>query len=73
MTHHEGHHEEHGHHHRPGTHPGGYQHHMGECPYCKSGGFKTKEEEIDALESYKKDIGEQMAYVDRRLEELRKG
>jgi hypothetical protein len=46
---------------------------MGECPYCKGGGFKTKEEEIEALESYKKDISEQMAYVDRRLEELRKG
>jgi len=45
---------------------------MGECPYCKSGGFRTKEEEIKALESYKNDINEQMAYVERRLEELRK-
>ena len=70
MTHHEGHHEGHGHHY---GHPGGYRHHMGECPDCKSGGFKTKEEEIEALDGYKKDIGEQMTYVDRRLEELRNG
>lgn len=68
MSHHEGHHGGHA----PGTHPVGYRHHAGECPYCKSGGFKTKEEEIDALEKYRKDIGEEIAYIDRRLEELRK-
>ncbi len=72
MTHHEGHHGGHEHHHGEGTHPAGYHHHMGECPYCKSGGFKTKDDEINALESYKRDISEQMAYVERRLEELRK-
>jgi len=46
---------------------------MGECPYCRSGGFKTREEEIEALERYKRDIGEEIAFIDRRLEELRKG
>ena len=69
-THHEGRHE---HRHEAGSHPKGYRHHMGECPYCRSGGFKTREEEIEALESYKRDIGEEIAFIDRRLEELRKG
>jgi hypothetical protein len=66
MTHHEGHHG-----HAP--HPGGFEHHRGECPYCKHGEFKSKQDEISALENFKKDIGEQLKNVDRRIEELRKG
>lgn len=69
MTHHEGHH---GHRHEHGPHPGGFEHHMGECPYCKHGEFKSKEDEISALEQFKKDISDQMAYIDRRLDELKK-
>lgn len=70
MTHHEGQHE---HHHEPGSHPGGFEHHAAECPYCKHGGFRSKEEEIDALKKYREDIDRQKAYIDRRIEDLRKG
>jgi hypothetical protein len=50
--HHEGHH---GHCHEPGSHPGGFMHHAGECPYCKHGKFGSAEEEIDALKKFRED------------------
>lgn len=67
MTHHEGHHE-----HKPGSHPGGFEHHAAECPYCKHGGFSNKDAEIDALQKYREDINRQLSYVERRIEELKK-
>jgi hypothetical protein len=69
MTHHEGSHE---HQHEPGSHPGGFEHHAGECPYCKHGEFRNKDEEIDALKKYREDINGQLSYIDRRIEELKK-
>ena len=70
MTHHEGQHG-HGHEHEY-PHPSGFKHH-GECPYCKSGGAMSKEEERSSLERFKKDIQSQLEHVEKRLDELRKG
>jgi len=70
MTHHEG-HPEHSRGH--GTHPVGYEHHASECPYCKHGDFRNREEEADALQKYREDVNKQLSYIDRRLEELKKG
>jgi hypothetical protein len=67
LTHHEGHH---GHEHEY-PHPGGFKHH-GECPYCKSGGTMSKEDEISALEKFKKEINDQLAFVNKRIGELQK-
>lgn len=69
MTHHE---ERHEHHHEPGSHPSGFVHHAGECPYCKHGVFKSNDEEIRALEQFKKEIGEQLSDIDRRIADLKK-
>jgi hypothetical protein len=70
MTHHEGHHE---HHHQPESHPGDFEHHAGECPYCKHGKFGSKDEEIDALKKFREDVNTQLSDIDRRIEELKKG
>jgi uncharacterized protein (DUF2225 family) len=66
------HEEEHGHHHEPGSHPSGFVHHAGECPYCHHGKFKSKEEEVGALQKFKEDISRQLNYIDKRIEELTK-
>jgi hypothetical protein len=67
------HHEEHEHQHEPGSHPGGFEHHASECPYCKHGKFTSSEEEIGALRKYKEDINNQLSYIDRRIDELTRG
>ncbi|MCD1294320.1 hypothetical protein CUJ83_04820 [Methanocella sp. CWC-04] len=65
MVHHE-------HKHAPGSHPSGYVHHEAECPYCRSGGFKSKDEELSALEKFKQELGDQIKDIERRMDELKR-
>jgi hypothetical protein len=36
-------------------------------------GFTDREDEMDALRKYREDVNNQLSFIDRRLEELKKG